>query len=580
MTLTKRLIFLFLTLCLVVSIGTAVYSALEVRKEVYALLVEDYGEHFRIVSDNLSAFFGGIRSDVLTLADNALVRGADDAGFTSFLNADERSFEYHYSDQELAIIKLFNDYRLNHPHVNSVYMGRANGTFVRSHPRSQPTRYDPRDRSWYQLALENPGAVVLTSAYPSVTNKDINFGTVIALLSPKNEVLGVLGMDVTIERLSQNMSQMRFSLDGTMELWDETGTVLITTQQDHLYAPADQATDYEVVHSAGGVDLERGGDYFRIVHTVDVPKGQLVALIPAKAVTSRILKTIRGRVTFVLTVLILLAIWNYIMIEWLILKPMRGMSAVLKASQISGEALVMDIKASGELLDFQKEYNQLVNAIEQEENELKRVKLLTITSLSSLAELRDYETGLHIIRTQKYVEILAITYNHLFSNQAIPENKVTVMVQCAPLHDIGKVAIPDDILLKPGPLTVEEFEVMKKHTLYGKQTIEKGNMDIGDHLFIKTAVNLVYHHHERWDGNGYPEALQGETIPIEARIMSVADVYDALTTKRVYKEAIPHDEATEIIKSGRGTQFDPDIVDVFLSVEDTFRAVSELYREV
>ena len=153
------------------------------------------------------------------------------------------------------------------------------------------------------------------------------------------------------------------------------------------------------------------------------------------------------------------------------------------------------------------------------------------------------------------------------------------MVLCAPLHDIGKVAIPDRILMKPGPLTENEFEEMKLHTVFGREAIEKANVEISDRLFMTTALAIVYSHHERWDGTGYPEAISGEAIPVEARFMALADVYDALTTERVYKKAFTHEFAVKVIRDGAGTQFDPRVVSAFLESEKEFLEVSRLYHE-
>lgn len=255
------------------------------------------------------------------------------------------------------------------------------------------------------------------------------------------------------------------------------------------------------------------------------------------------------------------------------------MQQTLVQSTKERRPLPMTLRASDEFMSFQGAYNQLVEQIKLEEIELQQVKLLAINTLTSLAEKRDHETGLHIIRTQKFVEMLSRAYVLRFQPKGIDEATIDRWVSCSPLHDIGKVAIPDAILLKPGPLTQEEFEIMKEHTRYGKETIERGNMGIEDQSFIQTAINLVYYHHERWDGTGYPECLAGDLIPLEARIMSLADVYDALTNARVYKAAYSHEEAVKIIAMGSGTQFQPELVSLFLEMNSSFQMILDQYRD-
>ena len=199
--------------------------------------------------------------------------------------------------------------------------------------------------------------------------------------------------------------------------------------------------------------------------------------------------------------------------------------------------------------------------------------------LASLAETRDNETGGHIIRTQRYIRALC---DHLSKSKRFLANlskeTVELMVKAAPLHDIGKVGVPDRILLKPGRLTDEEFEQMKEHTTFGSETIRRAEARVGgysrNNSFLKLAKDIAHSHHERWDGKGYPRGLKGDEIPLAGRLMALADVYDALISKRVYKDPIPHEQAVQLILEGRGAQFDPDVVDAFSKVAEQFRKIA------
>lgn len=212
------------------------------------------------------------------------------------------------------------------------------------------------------------------------------------------------------------------------------------------------------------------------------------------------------------------------------------------------------------------------------ECQLAAARDCAIVGWASLAETRDTETGNHIFRTQKYMQAMAqYLVDHKNIEYRIQPEEVDLLFKSSPLHDVGKVGVPDAILLKPGPLTPAEFEEMKKHTLYGAEALAKAESASGltdDSSFLKTAREIALTHHERWDGAGYPHGLIGASIPLSGRLMALADVYDALISDRVYKKAMSHETAANIIRNGRGTHFDPEIVDVFEALEDRFLSIS------
>jgi putative two-component system response regulator len=197
--------------------------------------------------------------------------------------------------------------------------------------------------------------------------------------------------------------------------------------------------------------------------------------------------------------------------------------------------------------------------------------------MASLAETRDNETGNRIRRTQNYVRVLAEKLRHhpRFSHFLDDDKIIELLYKSAPLHDIGKVGIPDKILLKPGRFEPEEFEVMKQHPALGRSAILNAEYELGLEVpFLKYAKEIAYAHQEKWDGSGYPLGLAGDNIPISARLMAVADVYDALISRRVYKEGMSHEQAVQLIIEGRGKHFDPDITDAFLALQDDFIAIA------
>jgi putative two-component system response regulator len=205
---------------------------------------------------------------------------------------------------------------------------------------------------------------------------------------------------------------------------------------------------------------------------------------------------------------------------------------------------------------------------------------VTIFSLAKLAESRDPETGSHLERMREYCRVLAeILMDHEALGEIIDGEYVEMIYLTSPLHDIGKVGIPDRVLLKPGRLTPEEFEIMKQHTVVGGQTLDAALQAHPEARFLQMARDIAWTHHERFDGTGYPCGLSGEDIPLCGRIAALADVYDALTTKRVYKDAYSHETARNIIVESRGTHFDPVIVDAFLRAEERFQAIHARFAE-
>lgn len=232
--------------------------------------------------------------------------------------------------------------------------------------------------------------------------------------------------------------------------------------------------------------------------------------------------------------------------------------------------------------DFLKDKNQyLLAEVARRTGQLQIIQDVTIMAMASLAETRDNATGNHIRRTQHYVRALATKLNTLprYSGE-FDEQTIASLYKSAPLHDIGKVGIPDAILLKPGKLTPEEYDIMKTHTVLGRDTILAAEKMIdAPGSFLGHAREIAMSHQEKWDGSGYPEGLAGDAIPMSARLMAVADVYDALISRRVYKPPFRHDMAVKLIREGRGRHFDPDITDAFLLIQDQFRAIAARFAD-
>lgn len=265
----------------------------------------------------------------------------------------------------------------------------------------------------------------------------------------------------------------------------------------------------------------------------------------------------------------------------------------------------LELKQARDLLRDQN--NFLENEIVRRMHENQVIQDVSIQALANLAEARDFDSGNHIRRTQAYVTVLArkLRSNHKYAHRLTPRF-IDLLNKAVPLHDIGKVGIPDQILLKRGKLTDEELEIMRQHSKIGAESIDHAIKSVCSdneykllqaysHLspeavikegeqeaplaFLELTKEIAYYHHERWDGSGYPKGLVGDDIPLPARLMAIADVFDAIISDRPYKPKSSINEAVKIIIAGRGAQFDPDLVDAFIEVAEEFRSIAEYYAD-
>lgn len=239
----------------------------------------------------------------------------------------------------------------------------------------------------------------------------------------------------------------------------------------------------------------------------------------------------------------------------------------------------LELKAARDALHHRN--LNLETEVQRRIRENQMIQNVSIRALASLAETRDNETGNHIRRTQHYVKVLAeaLSRQPAYAHR-LDEKTIGLLFKSAPLHDIGKVGIPDAVLLKPGPFDSDEMTIMKTHTRLGLEAIEHAERQLGMEVdFLRHAKEIAYSHQEKWDGSGYPEGLSGEAIPLSARLMALADVYDALISRRVYKPPFSHEQAKEIICNGRGSHFDPAVVDAFLAQEERFIEIARTFSD-
>ena len=295
----------------------------------------------------------------------------------------------------------------------------------------------------------------------------------------------------------------------------------------------------------------------------------IVVLVLGMAVAS-LVATRRTASGLIATAFSLAAVWY--MTGWVLSTSGVFVSPVLPTTGVTGALAIMT------LAKFAVERGRADTAGRERSN----AQRLMIQTLLSLTETRDLETGRHSRRTQEYVRLLAqqLSANPDYESYLTPE-RIDLASSLAPLHDIGKVGVPDHILNKPGALTPDELAEMQRHPEYGYDVITKaeGRVGVRDDVILSMAKDIVYTHHERWDGTGYPRRLRGKEIPIEGRVMAVVDVYDAATTRTLYRPPMSHDDAVKFIVARTATHFDPAVIDAFVAVASRFKTVSAEYRD-
>lgn len=252
-----------------------------------------------------------------------------------------------------------------------------------------------------------------------------------------------------------------------------------------------------------------------------------------------------------------------------------GVDYVVKP--IRAEEVIARVRAQMQLYFMRK---NLEIQIEIKSQEIMDTKTIAMRAVANLAETRDPETGAHLQRVQLYIRELARELRKINKHgDLIDDTYIQDLYDSSPLHDIGKVGIPDKILLKPGKLNEQEFEIMKTHAQIGYFSLRRAKIPGRDDSFLNVGADIAYAHHEKWDGSGYPRKMKGNDIPLAGRLMAFVDVYDALTSQRVYKKAFSHQKSRTIMLEEMTGHFDPDIITVFLSIEDWFKEVAEKYRD-
>ncbi|MBN1168001.1 MAG: HAMP domain-containing protein, partial [Methanospirillaceae archaeon] len=399
MNLRTKVILLYLCIMIVVLICIGGVLPSVMHGSNLAAIESDTFNQVQHIDFALTRFIGEVKNDVREIALHENVRNPDDTGFTTFLSANETSFLYQIGDREENVIEVLDSLRLTHPHVNSVYMGRETGVFVRSHERMRATQYDPRTRPWYILGKENPGRVMMTEPYPSVTSSDVNIGIVTAQVYPNNTVYGVIGADITLVNLTDYISSVTIGKEGEIILTNQTGTILAAKDPSLLFTNVSTLLDDQTgLFLSGEKGILTLHDQFLMYYTSPDLSWKYCVIYPFSEVETIIRDSIISILAIVFVALLLLSFLTLVLVDHTIIKPLSGLTRtarIITETQDLNQEIKID--ASGEIGDLTWAFGSMIETIRK--GELDREE-----ALSELASYRDHLEDLVRERTAQLEE--------------------------------------------------------------------------------------------------------------------------------------------------------------------------------
>jgi PAS domain S-box-containing protein len=401
MKLKYKLLLLYVgaSLFIMLVIGSLLSSAL--KDITIDRIAGNYRQQLKHIDFGLTRLVKGMEHDLDGIAQDKFVRSRDDKNFTSFLNAEEKTFQYDYGELEQHIISIFNGYRTTHPYVHSVYMGRENGSFVRSHPRTKPTRYDPRTRPWYTVAKENPGIVVRTPPFRSVTTPDISFGFVKALVDPEGTFYGVVGTSITLNELTQYISNIKLDYNGHVTLVDEKGTILANPNQSVLFTSLESMDSQlfeDLYTNTDGVTVFERDDqkWYAFYYTSPQMAWKLAAVVPVTEINKVIRVFVFKILAALFVALILLSVLTMMGLQHFVIQPLKTLNSGTDHIKNTGDLdYQIDMKSADEIGSLAQSFNEMITSIDQAESALKE----------SEAELKKHRDNLEDLVAERTAEL-------------------------------------------------------------------------------------------------------------------------------------------------------------------------------
>ena len=391
------LLYVGVSVLILATIGTLLFTRL--REAIYTDIYDDFQSQLAHIDFALSSVIKSVEKDLANISINELVRSKNDETFTNFINADPATFQYNIGEREQKIIDLFNNYRITHNHVNSVYMGRENGSFVRSHKRTKPTKYDPRLRPWYVLAKRNPGEVKITDPYRSVTSPDVNIGIVKALLDNQKRVYGVVGIDITLANLTAYIENVEVGHKGYMILIDTNGTMLAGREKDTLFKNIRNLYGndlQEIFQSQRGYSTftDNSAKNYFIHYTSPMLGWKLAMVIPVKEIDDDVMEAVIPVILTLCAGLLMLSILTMIGLQRFVNKPLKKLSEGTDLITRTGKlGHRIEIQSSDEIGHLAQSFNKMMNTIQQSDAALKASEKELKKHRDNLEDLVDERTA-------------------------------------------------------------------------------------------------------------------------------------------------------------------------------------------
>ncbi len=402
MKLKNKILLLYIgaSILILATIGTLLFKRLTAT--IYTDIYKDFQSQLAHIDFALSSVITSAKMDLIGIAATDRVRSRQDDNFTNFTNADPATFKYNIGDREQHIINLFNTYRLTHDRVNSVYMGRENGSFVRSHKRTRPTKYDPRLRPWYVLGKENPGKVMITEPYRSVTSPDVNIGIVTSLLDNHNRVYGVVGMDITLANLTDYINNVKVGHNGYMVLLDHNGTVLASREKDALFKnianlyPGDLQSIFENNQGYATITSGLEDEYF-IHYTSPLLGWKLAMVFPVKEIDEDVMGAVIPVILALCAGLLMLSVLTMLGLQRFVIKPLKklgdGTDLITRTGKLDHR---IDLQSDDEIGHLANSFNGMMNTIQQSDAALK----------ASEKELKKHRDNLEELVNERTAELV------------------------------------------------------------------------------------------------------------------------------------------------------------------------------
>ena len=501
MKLKYKLLLLYAGAALFIMLVIGSFLASALKEITIERIAGNYQQQLKHIDFGLSRLIRGMADDLKGIAQNEFVRSRQDDNFTFFLDADEKTFEYDYGELELRIIAVLNGYRTTHPYVHSVYMGRENGSFVRSHKRARPTPYDPRTRPWYTLAKENPGTVVRTPPFRSVTSPDISIGFVKALVDPEETVYGVVGTSLTLNELTQYISNIKLDYNGYVALVDEKGTILATPKQALLFKNL-KSTDpqlFEDVYTniEGLTVFERDGqELYAFYYTSPLMEWKMAAVVPVAEINKVIWIFVLKILAALFVALLLLSMLTMLGLQHFVIKPLKMLNSGTDHIKQTGELdYRIDIQANDEIGNLAQSFNEMIGSIDQAETALK-------ASQTELEKHRDHLEEMVVERTAELSK-LTEAMEQSPASVLITDIKGTIeYVNPAFTQMTGYTAAEalkqSPKILKSGKVSDSTYQHMWETVVAGK--IWKGELinrtKAGEEIWVSVSISPIFNEYD------------------------------------------------------------------------------------